>query len=559
MKYNTIHYIIALLKAYGIDTIIASPGTQNSYFNYLTQEDSFFNCYSVLDERSAAYVATGLAYESQKPVVITCTGATASRNYLSAMTEAFYRRIPIIALTFIDNNSNCYNMSPQFIDRKVSQNDVKTVDVTLPQIQKPEDSQEVLTLLNCALSETMYNNCPVHIDSPSCFAFDEKVEKLPLVWKTQIYDENFEVKEEELENKNVAIFIGAHKQFSQKEENVISEFADKFGIPVFCDSTSNYYGKNKLLTARLTNMIRLKNRPDLIIDIGNVSGEYGYFSLFKNAEIWRISKELKFKNRLNKPLLKYFDCSELTFFTKMLNLNLTKQTLYDELKAISDKIKIPDLPLCNAFICQQLSKNIEKNSSLYVSILNSLRNSNFFEFDKTVLLNCNVGGFGIDGGLSTIVGQSLSNPDKMHYCLIGDSAFFYDMNILGNRHIKNNIRIILVNNRRGVEFRLKHHVCEQKIGDKADELIASANHNKGGAKGWAQSCGFKYMKAENKLEFLEQINDFCNCKSEQPILFEVFTSVEDEQNGLLKMQNYNRNEFEEKLIHSYVKIREFIQ
>ena len=74
--YNTIHYIIAMLKAYKIKNII--------------------------DERSAAYVATGLAYETQEPVVITCTGATASRNYLSALTEAYYKNLPIIALTFFD-------------------------------------------------------------------------------------------------------------------------------------------------------------------------------------------------------------------------------------------------------------------------------------------------------------------------------------------------------------------------------------------------------------------------------------------------------------------------
>ena len=551
MKYNNIHYIIALLKQYGINTIVASPGTQNSYFNYLVQEDSFFRCFSVLDERSAAYIATGLAYESNKPIVITCTGATASRNYLSAMTEAYYRKIPVIALTFIDSHSNCYNMAPQFLDRSASQNDVKTVDVTLPQINNDGDIQECLTLLNFALSEAIYNHNPVHIDSPSCFEFDNRIDELPNVWKTEIYDENFEIKNDELKNQKIAVFIGSHRQFSQAEENAISDFVEKFGIPVFCDSTSNYYGKNKILTAQLTNMIRFKNHPDIVIDIGNVSGEYGYTHLFKNAKIWRISKDKKFRNRLNKPLLKYFDCSELTFFRKMLDMPVEKQSYNDDLKVISDSIKMPDLPLCNGLICQELMKHIPKNSSLYISILNSLRNSNFYEFDKSVLLNCNVGGFGIDGGVSTLVGQSLNDKNKMCFGLIGDTAFFYDMNVLGNRHINNNLRIILINNGRGVEFRLKIHICEQKIGNKADELIASANHNRGGAKGWAESCGFKYMTANTKDDFLKQIDDFCNTDSDKPILFEVFTTVEDEQNGLLNIQNSNKNNVEEALIKCY--------
>ena len=72
-KHNTLHYLIALLKAYGIKNIVASPGTQNSTFNFFVQEDSDFKCYSVVDERSAAYVALGIAEELNEPVVKTLT------------------------------------------------------------------------------------------------------------------------------------------------------------------------------------------------------------------------------------------------------------------------------------------------------------------------------------------------------------------------------------------------------------------------------------------------------------------------------------------------------
>ena len=552
MEYNNIHYIIALLKAYGINTIVASPGTQNSYFNYLVQEDSFFRCYSVLDERSAAYMAVGFAYESQKPVVITCTGATASRNYLSAMTEAYYRKIPVIALTFIDAGSNCYNIAPQFVDRSVSPNDVKTVNVSLPIINSEHAVQESLTMLNYALSESVYNNNPVHIDSPSCIDFDNKIKGLPQVWTTKYYDENFiAYKDANFNDKKVAVFIGSHKRFTQEEEKAISDFVEHFDIPVFCDNTSNYHGKNKILTAKIPGMKRLKHFPDVVIDIGMVSGDYNYLPLLRRTVLWRVSRDTKFRNRMNRPLEKFFNCTELTFFTKMISLNIPKQGLYNEIKTLSDSIKIPDLPLCNSLICQELSKHLPKNSSLYVSILNSLRNSNYYEFDDSIILNSNVGGFGIDGGVSTIVGQSLNDKEKMCFGLIGDSAFFYDMNVLGNRHISNNLRLLLVNNGRGIEFRLKLHICEQKIGEKADKLIAAANHYKNGAKGWAESCCFEYMKAETKAEFLAKIEQFCNSKCGKPILFEVFTSTVDEQNGLIEMQSFNKDKLEETLIKCY--------
>ena len=90
---KTTQIVIAMLKSYGVKNIVVSPGTCNSCFVGSIQDDPFFTLYSVVDERSAAYFATGLAAETNGPVVITCTEATASRNYISAMTEAFYRNL----------------------------------------------------------------------------------------------------------------------------------------------------------------------------------------------------------------------------------------------------------------------------------------------------------------------------------------------------------------------------------------------------------------------------------------------------------------------------------
>ena len=179
---------------------------------------------------------------------------------------------------------------------------------------------------------------------------------------------------------------------------------------------------------------------------------------------------------------------------------------------------------------------------------------NFFDLDKSISVTCNAGGFGIDGAVSSLIGQSFNDENRKCFGLIGDTAFFYDMNILGNRHIKNNVRILLVNNNRSTEFRLKMHVCEQKIGEKADCLIAAASHNGGGAQGWALSCGFHYMRAETKEEFFNQIEFFCLGECSKPVLFEVFTRLEDEQDGLSAMQNFNRNKIEEFLIKCYSKI-----
>ena len=114
---SNILLLISLLKAHGISRIVASPGSTNMSFVRSIQEDSYFRIYSCVDERSAAYIACGMAEESGEPVVISCTGATASRNYLSALTEAFYRKIPILAVTSTRHVGQLGQNIPQTIDR----------------------------------------------------------------------------------------------------------------------------------------------------------------------------------------------------------------------------------------------------------------------------------------------------------------------------------------------------------------------------------------------------------------------------------------------------------
>ena len=77
-KYYTderaVQIILYLLKANGIKKIVASPGTTNITFVGSVQQDPWFEVYSSVDERSAAYIACGLAEQSREPVVLTCTG-----------------------------------------------------------------------------------------------------------------------------------------------------------------------------------------------------------------------------------------------------------------------------------------------------------------------------------------------------------------------------------------------------------------------------------------------------------------------------------------------------
>ena len=111
------------------------------------------------------------------------------------------------------------------------------------------------------------------------------------------------------------------------------------------------------------------------------------------------------------------------------------------------------------WIAQHTAPRIPVNSVVHLGILNSLRAWNFFPFPDGVESNCNVGGFGIDGILSTVVGAAIARPEKIFFAVVGDLAFFYDLNSLGNRHRPENLRILLINNGRGTEFTNFNHPC----------------------------------------------------------------------------------------------------
>jgi 2-succinyl-5-enolpyruvyl-6-hydroxy-3-cyclohexene-1-carboxylate synthase len=543
--------VLALLKKYNIKKIVISPGMTNVPVAGSVQEDPFFEPYSVVDERSAAYFATGLAFESGEPVVISCTGATASRNYLSALTEAYYRNLPIIALTSQRFTGDYNNFLPQLTNRTVSQLDVKRLSVHLPVVKDEDDEKHCILSVNKALTMTTKKGCgPVHINlAVNSFAFDTA--NLPDIPKIEYFtiedlldNDRVSSLKKELLGKKVGLLIGSHRKFTNQEAEAIASFTGTYDVTVFCDHTSSYHGKNKILMSVASDLKRInwsRMNPDITIDIGGVTGDYSAPHLFTDSIFWRVSEDGEFHQRYGN-LRKQFDCSEYMFFKTLTDEQIkTGSEYYSSIVKNIGKIAVPDLPFSNTFISSQVASKIPDGSSFHMSILNSLRNMNFFELNETIDSSCNVGGFGIDGALSTLVGQSMINKNRLYFGQIGDLAFFYDMNALGIRHIGNNLRILLINNGRGVEFRVSP-CLEDRLGDKLDEYIAAAGHF-ASAQAWVESIGFIYKAARTKEEFLHHSDDFFHPdvnRFDKPMFLEAFTAVRDEQEGLRLIREANR-------------------
>lgn len=536
--------LIALLKKHGIRKVIASPGTTNMPFTGSIQNDSFFEVYSSVDERSAAYLACGLAAESGEPVVLSCTGATASRNYLPGLTEAFYRKLPVLAITSTQNVARVGHLIAQVIDREVMPKDVAKVSLQLPIIRGGDDFWECEVKVNEAILElSRHGGGPVHINLPTTYNSNYTAKSLPevRVIKRITVDSEFP----ELPKGNIAIYVGSHKDFTEEETIAIDRFCATNNAVVFCDHTSGYRGKYRVqyaLVAIQKGIEDYTKKPDLMIQIGEVSGDY-HGQKVKSNTFWRVNQDGIIKDN-SKKLQYIFEMSDKAFFTKYSENKEAKDDKYlndciNHRKQVLEQI--PEIPLSNIWIASQIANQIPQNTTIHFAILNSLRAWNFFDLHPSIRSSSNVGGFGIDGCLSSLIGASLANENKLFFAVIGDLAFFYDMNVFGNRHVKNNIRVLLVNNGKGTEFRNNGHIAYQ-FGKNADEFIAASGHfgNKSETlvKEYSKSLGYEYLKADTKKEFSKVSKRFLTPEiTDKPMILEVFTNSDEESKALEMMMN----------------------
>lgn len=95
----TAHLICGLLHAYGIHRVVVSPGSRCAPLTVTLARSGFFDITVVIDERTASFVALGMTLASGKPVALVCTSGSAVLNYGPALAEAFYRRVPLIAIS----------------------------------------------------------------------------------------------------------------------------------------------------------------------------------------------------------------------------------------------------------------------------------------------------------------------------------------------------------------------------------------------------------------------------------------------------------------------------
>lgn len=537
-----IQILIALMKAHKIKRIVVSPGATNICLVASLQNDPYFEMYSSVDERSAAYIACGLAAETGEPVALSCTGATASRNYIPGLTEAFYRKLPILAITATQKIEKIGHNIPQVIDRSVGQKDIFKISVQINEINNEDDRWANEIKINKAILSLFYKGGgPAHINLTMDYSASYLTKELPKarVIKRIGYNDRLPA----LLGNKIGIFVGAHKKWNKFLIEEVETFCQKYNAIVFCDHTSNYKGKYKASSGLILTQegyVSPCAQVDILIHLGDISGTY--LNIYPK-KVWRVNPDGELCDTF-RTLEYIFEMEETNFFRKYNNIKVDgkENTFFLEWnKEYKDfYLENIEVPFSNVWIAQQTILKLPKNSVLHLGILNSLRTWNYFDIDDTIMVYSNTGGFGIDGCVSSLIGASLLEINKLFFGIIGDLTFFYDMNSVGNRHVGNNLRIMIVNNGRGTEFRNYGHLGS-KFGDDADAYIAAGHYgNKSNKliKHYAEDLGFEYISASNKDEYLNKLDIFIDPKMRgKSVIFEVFTDSNDESEAIKIMKN----------------------
>ena len=531
--------LLALMKAHGVKDIIVSPGAMNHIFAACVQNDPDFQVYSCVDERSAAYMACGIAEEKGSPVALSCTGATASREYMPGLTEAFYRKLPILAITSLSTRQHIGQLEGQQIDRSQQPKDIVVESVYIPPVRDEKDRLVCEREINKALLALTFNGGgPVHIDLGTTFGRME-VEKLPNARVIKRYT-NRDVLPT-LPKGRIAVMMGVHGYINDELEKAIDVFCASNDAIVLTPNPKSYCGKYSVGASLLFSQLGYSgplNCMDLMIHIGEVNTDAVGF-VVKPKEVWRVNLDGQLRDRYDK-LTTVFQMSEIEFFKHYSNTDSKTDAQLREFEEADKAIRdmIPDLPFSNGWMMQRLAPMIPEESRIHLGILNSVRAFDYAKPKKRLLTYANTGGFGIDGCMSSMVGASMASPETEFYGVFGDLVFFYDMNVLGNRHVGKNLHIIVVNNDGGQQFRNFDHPAS-KMGEGTYPYIAASGHYGPKSpyliKHYVEDLGLKYLSASSKEEFESVLPEFMG--KGQSVVLEAFTDKEEENTAFKLLRN----------------------
>jgi 2-succinyl-5-enolpyruvyl-6-hydroxy-3-cyclohexene-1-carboxylate synthase len=577
MKYPKIplaQTVIQLCETKNIKHIVLSPGSRNAPLTIGFTHNPFFKCYSIVDERCAAFFALGIAQQLQEPVAVICTSGSALLNYFPAVAEAFYSNIPLVVISadrpkymvgigdgqtinqkdvygthvaYAANLKGDISENKQFTQAEKDLPIFKSLENTLEKALGLKQSVQDYNALeiNAALNTAIESKLPVHINCP----FNEPLYDMDETRSVEV--DNIKNRVEASNFSEFDTFNSAWQNSSKKmvlvgvlepnslEETYVNILAEDSSVLILTESTSNFHHKNSIpsidkLIGALTEQEFEQLKPDMLLTIGGlvvskkikqflrtyIPKSHYHLGLHQANNTFYILNHW-FKMPLNtffktwQNSYKSVDSNYQTFWINEMQLRREKHTDY------MFKIAFSDFK-----VFHHILKNVPENVQIQSANSSIIRYLQLFDLNPKNTFFCNRGTSGIDGSTSTAIGASTitNNPTL---CITGDLSFFYDSNALWNNYIPKNFKIIVINNSGGGIFRILPGHKNTDNFDTFFETKHKLNANK-----LAEMYGFNYNSTDNEADLGILLKSFFENNS-QPQLLEVFTPSRDNDAILL--------------------------
>ncbi|MCR9183548.1 MAG: 2-succinyl-5-enolpyruvyl-6-hydroxy-3-cyclohexene-1-carboxylic-acid synthase [Flavobacteriaceae bacterium] len=517
-----------------IRNIVICPGSRNAPLTICFTENPFFNVYSIVDERAAAFFALGIAQQTGTPTAVICTSGSAVLNFYPAIAEAYYSDIPLIVIS-ADRPSN-------FIDigdgQTIRQEHVFEKHILYSANLKPEETHQDYNeiQINSAINISIELKGPVHINAP----FDE-----PLYEKTNqllIAPQNVPVKitKNEIDNeiseyvdlwncsRRKLILIGVLPPNSLQKQ-IINQLASDDSVLVLTETTSNVHHTNFIcsidqLIAPLSDEEFKELQPNILISFGGMvisKKVKAFLRTFPAKHHWHIDEKKAYDTYFY--LKKHFKVSPQDFFESFLpkveSVPSDYQTKWLSIKKIRERkhlTYLEKIPFSDLKVFELILKAIPKSTILQLSNSAIVRYAQLFTIDQSLKVFCNRGTSGIDGSTSTAIGAAVASNQQVTF-ITGDLSFFYDANALWNNYIPKTFRIILINNNGGGIFRI---LPGEKNTPNFETFFETVHDFS--AKQLCEMHQIDYRLIVNQNELESQLTNFYS-ESQNPVLLEIKT------------------------------------
>ncbi len=541
---QAIYNIAAICALQGIEDIIVSPGSRVAPLTVAFVKHPDLNVKTIPDERSAAYIALGIALHKKKPVVISCTSGTAMANYAPAITEAYYQKIPLIVITadrpieWIDQGDGQSIRQYDFYKNHIKKS------YQLPTYQGHPDARwHIERVVNEAINISQEGpSGPVHINVPLREPFypknsqevtfdDVKINKDihtdPFISNKDYYLLNQRIKAYE----KVLIVVGQ----GTYEASLVDEL-NLENLPVVSDCIANIHrGDNTInhhdiILSKANEDVFEDLQPELLITFGDAILSKNLKTFLRDyapEEHWHIQSSGPVADVFKKLTLTIRTIPEY-FFRNLIyepqDSTYLADWLYEENKSsiyLQRAMKTIEFGEFKAM--SHLLNALPDHSILHLGNSMPVRYANYlpFEFKQRITVYANRGTSGIDGSLSTALGTALSVPGRLVTIILGDMSFFYDRNALWNNYIPPNLRIVVLNNKGGGIFRMIPGPLNL---DELEEYFVTKQKRE--ASFMAAEANLFYEACEEEQDLKEVLEDFYE-PSEKAKLLEVFSESKD--------------------------------